>query len=54
VLVASGLSNRQIGRELVISPSTVKRHLENILTRLCFASRTQVATWVVAHGMREK
>jgi DNA-binding NarL/FixJ family response regulator len=53
-LVADGLSNRQIGRELAISPRTVKRHIENILTRLSFASRTQVATWVVAHGTREK
>jgi len=53
VLVARGLSNPQIGSQLAISPRTVKRHIENILTRLSFASRTQVATWVVAHGMRE-
>jgi predicted ATPase/DNA-binding CsgD family transcriptional regulator/DNA-binding XRE family transcriptional regulator len=53
-LVSCGLSNPQIGRELRISPRTVKRHMENILTRLCFASRTQVAAWVVAQGMCAK
>ncbi|MQY07742.1 ATP-binding protein [Actinomadura macrotermitis] len=46
-LVARGLSNRGIADELVISPATVARHVTNILTKLGFASRAQVAAWAV-------
>ncbi|WP_218026000.1 ATP-binding protein [Nocardia miyunensis] len=45
-LVAEGLSNRQIAQRLVVSPRTVDRHLENILGKLGFASRAQVAAWM--------
>ncbi|WP_067490160.1 LuxR C-terminal-related transcriptional regulator [Actinomadura hibisca] len=48
-LVARGLSNRGIADELVISPATVARHVTNILTKLGFASRAQVAAWAVEH-----
>jgi DNA-binding CsgD family transcriptional regulator/tetratricopeptide (TPR) repeat protein len=48
-LVARGLSNRGIAEELVISPATVARHVTNILTKLGFASRAQVAAWAVDH-----
>ncbi|BDT92491.1 MULTISPECIES: ATP-binding protein [Nocardia] len=44
-LVAQGLSNRQIAERLVVSPRTVDRHLENILAKLGFSSRAQVAAW---------
>ncbi|MEV6321051.1 LuxR C-terminal-related transcriptional regulator [Nocardia sp. NPDC051787] len=44
-LVAKGLSNRQIAERLVVSPRTVDRHLENILGKLGFSSRAQVAAW---------
>lgn len=46
-LVARGLSNRGIADELVISPATVARHVTNILTKLGFSSRAQIAVWVV-------
>ncbi|MFG2005384.1 LuxR C-terminal-related transcriptional regulator [Spirillospora sp. NPDC048911] len=46
-LVARGLTNRGIADELVISPATVARHVTNILTKLGFASRAQVAAWAV-------
>jgi len=39
-LVANGHSNRQIARALVISPTTVRTHLENIYARLGVSSRT--------------
>ncbi|MBW8482546.1 ATP-binding protein [Actinomadura parmotrematis] len=48
-LVARGLSNRAIADELVISPATVARHVTNILTKLGFGSRAQVAAWSVDH-----
>jgi DNA-binding CsgD family transcriptional regulator len=38
--VAAGLTNRQIGRNLLISEGTVRKHLENIYTRLDVTSRT--------------
>ncbi|WP_344881552.1 ATP-binding protein [Nonomuraea antimicrobica] len=46
-LVARGLSNRAIADELVISPATVARHVANILSKLGFATRTQIAAWVI-------
>jgi DNA-binding CsgD family transcriptional regulator len=49
-LVTRGLSNRQIAETLVLSPRTVDRHLENILAKLGFTSRVQVATWASRTG----
>jgi len=46
-LIARGLSNKAIADELVISPATAARHVANILAKLGFSSRTQVATWVI-------
>ncbi len=40
-LIASGLSNRQTAEKLVIAPSTVKKHLENIYSKLDVHSRTE-------------
>jgi LuxR family maltose regulon positive regulatory protein len=40
-LVAEGLSNREIGERLVISTSTVKKHMENIHSKLYVRNRTQ-------------
>ncbi|WP_026341406.1 LuxR C-terminal-related transcriptional regulator [Actinomadura atramentaria] len=48
-LVERGLSNRGIAEELVISPATVARHVTNILGKLGFSSRSQVAAWAVDH-----
>jgi predicted ATPase/DNA-binding CsgD family transcriptional regulator/Tfp pilus assembly protein PilF len=48
-LIAKGLTNQQIADELVISPATVARHVANILPKLGFTSRTQVASWAIRH-----
>jgi predicted ATPase/DNA-binding CsgD family transcriptional regulator len=45
-LVAEGLSNRAIAQTLVLSPRTVEGHVENILSKLGFVARTQIAAWV--------
>jgi len=45
-LIHTGLSNKQIAETLVISPRTAETHVENILTKLGFTSRTQVAAWI--------
>jgi predicted ATPase/DNA-binding CsgD family transcriptional regulator len=44
-LIASGYSNKAIGAELYISPATAARHVANILAKLGFTSRSQVAVW---------
>jgi DNA-binding NarL/FixJ family response regulator len=47
--VARGLTNRQIAAELVIAEGTADRHVSNILGKLGFNSRAQVAAWAVQH-----
>jgi DNA-binding CsgD family transcriptional regulator len=51
ILVARGLSNRQIGDALSISPATAERHISNVLGKLDFHSRAQIAAWAVAHDL---
>jgi DNA-binding CsgD family transcriptional regulator len=50
-LVAQGLSNRAIARELVITEATAERHLGNVFGKLGLASRAQLAVWAVEHGL---
>ena len=40
-LVAEGLSNREIGDHLFITPGTVKNHVSNVLAKLGVRDRTQ-------------
>jgi predicted ATPase/DNA-binding CsgD family transcriptional regulator len=44
-LIAGGRSNKAIAEELFISPATAARHVANIMTKLGFNSRTQIAAW---------
>jgi DNA-binding NarL/FixJ family response regulator len=46
VLIASGGSNKGIAAELVISPATVARHVANIMAKLDFRNRAQIAAWI--------
>lgn len=48
-LVAQGLSNKQIAAKLVVSDRTVESHIWNILNKLGFNSRTQIASWTATH-----
>jgi DNA-binding NarL/FixJ family response regulator len=50
VLIAQGKSNRAIAEALGISEKTAERHVANILSKLGFHSRTQIATWAVEKG----
>ena len=47
ILVAQGLTNRQIADRLVIAERTVEGHLERMRGKLGLHSRTQIAVWVV-------
>jgi DNA-binding NarL/FixJ family response regulator len=51
-LIAAGKSNREIGAELYISPATAARHVANILAKLGYASRSQVAVWAKSAQLR--
>lgn len=44
-LVAEGLTNRQIAGRLFISERTAQNHVQHILTKLGFATRSQIAAW---------
>ena len=44
LLVAHGLTNRQIAQELVLSRHTVDKHVKNILKKLGLHSREQIAS----------
>jgi DNA-binding CsgD family transcriptional regulator len=46
LLVAEGLTNRQIAEQLFISPVTARNHVSRILTKLDLENRTQAATWL--------
>jgi predicted ATPase/DNA-binding NarL/FixJ family response regulator len=50
-LIAGGISNKQIARQLVITERTVASHVEHILDKLGFASRTQIGIWAVGHQL---
>lgn len=51
--IAKGLSNREIAAALVLSERTVETHVQNILTKLGFHARTQIAAWAVSAGVTE-
>jgi non-specific serine/threonine protein kinase len=48
-LIRRGLDNAMIARELVISRATAERHVSNILHKLGFSSRAEVAAWAATH-----
>ncbi|HEX8684705.1 MAG TPA: response regulator transcription factor [Ardenticatenaceae bacterium] len=50
-LLARGLSNKEIGRQLVISERTVQTHISNILSKLGMVSRMQAALYAVRVGL---
>jgi len=51
ILVATGLTNRQIAERLFIAERTAEGHVERIRNKLDVRSRTEVATWAVEHGL---
>ncbi|WP_063045140.1 protein kinase domain-containing protein [Nocardia pseudovaccinii] len=52
-LVARGFTNKQIAAKLVLSQRTAQHHVEHILSKLGFTSRTQIAAWVIDEAERE-
>lgn len=52
-LVARGLNNRDIARELYISENTVKNHIRNILEKLQLHSRMEAVVYAVREKLLE-
>jgi predicted ATPase/DNA-binding NarL/FixJ family response regulator len=50
-LVASGRTNRQIGRVLGISEKTAEVHLHHVMSKLDARSRAEVAAWAATHHL---
>lgn len=50
-LVADGLSNKEIGRQLSITEGTVKNHIHNALRKLQMENRIQAAAYIVRQGL---
>lgn len=50
-LLARGLSNREIGRELVISEHTAANHVRSILRKTGCANRTEAASYAHRQGL---
>jgi DNA-binding NarL/FixJ family response regulator len=52
-LVAKGMNNREIARELFISENTVKNHVRNILEKLQLHSRMEAVMYAVKEKLLE-
>jgi two-component system, NarL family, response regulator LiaR len=50
-LLVEGLNNTQIAGRLSVSPSTIKSHVSNILSKLGVASRTEAVTLALRKGI---
>jgi DNA-binding NarL/FixJ family response regulator len=51
MLIARGLSNADIARELVLEASTAKKHVANVLGKLDLGSRAQAVVFAYEHGL---
>ncbi|MDO8249007.1 MAG: response regulator transcription factor [Rhodoferax sp.] len=53
-LLAQSASNKEIARELNLSESTVKIHVQSILRKLNLSSRVHAAVYAVEHGLASR
>jgi DNA-binding CsgD family transcriptional regulator len=53
-LVVTGMTNREIGAQLMISAETVKNHVSNVLLKLGARNRTALAAIAGARGGWER
>ncbi|MEW6405874.1 MAG: LuxR C-terminal-related transcriptional regulator, partial [Chloroflexota bacterium] len=52
--LSQGKSNREIAEGLFLSERTVENHVSNILKKLGFDSRAQIAVWAIEKGLGDK
>ncbi len=48
-LIAAGMSNKAVARELSITDGTVKVHVKHLLRKLNLRSRLEAAVWAIEH-----
>ncbi|MFJ3706901.1 response regulator [Streptomyces sp. NPDC090053] len=53
-LVAQGLNNRQVARDMVVSQSTVKTHLNHVLAKLALGDRGALIAWAWRYGLADR
>jgi non-specific serine/threonine protein kinase len=51
-LVAQGLSNKQLAKRLLITVRTAETHVNHVLGKLGFTSRSQIAAWYMERRQR--
>ncbi len=51
LLIAEGLTNKEIAERLVLSVRTVEAHVTNVLNKVRLRSRAQLAIWALGHGL---
>jgi DNA-binding NarL/FixJ family response regulator len=49
--VATGLSNDEIARELVLSPDTVRTHVSRAMVKLAARDRAQLVVFAMRQGL---
>lgn len=51
IFIAQSKSNREIAEALFVGERTIETHVSNILSKLGFDTRIQIATWVIEKGL---
>ena len=51
ILVAKGLTNKQIAEQLFITENTVKNHVKNLFSKLKVDNRVQLAAYAMKNGL---
>jgi len=53
-LVARGLTNKEIGKNLIITENTARNHVSRILDKLGLTRRSEAAVFAAEHGLLKK
>ncbi len=53
VLLAEGLTNRQIGEQLHLAEKTMKNYVHRVLSKIGMTRRTEAAVYAVRHSTRD-
>lgn len=53
-LIARGLTNKEIAKEVFLSEKTVRNYVSNILSKLGLSNRAEAAAFAVRHGLADQ